>query len=184
MLVLLAVGPLTAGPITYVESGQLTGTLGTTPLTNAAFTFTFYADTTNITGAGTGANPFLNPALSTAIVIGASNGSFSEAVDTGVNNVDGIIGFVDAALTAGITFNSSGAVGYNLATPISVSATASFAANGSFATSLGTLAISAIRGAQDLTFTATTGVPEPATFSLLVVGLLGVALRAAREGQN
>jgi hypothetical protein len=167
--------PLPAAPITYVETGQLTGTLGTSGLTNVAFIFTFNGDTANITGTGISSTPFLNPAISNTFVIGASHGSFSPVIDVGVNNF-GQIGVTDPALTDGITFVSIGATGYSLATAISVSGASSYFAGGSLSTSLGTLTISS---AQNLTFAAATA-PEPATGTLSAFILLGLALVCVR----
>jgi hypothetical protein len=173
---------LAASPITYVESGQLSGTLGTTGLNNVPFTFTFNGDTNNITGAGTSASPFLNAAISNSLTIGVSNGSFSPVIEVGVNNVQGQIGVTDPALTDGITFVSAGAIGYNLATAISVSNSSFYFASGSLATTLGTLTIS---GAQNLTFTAAPATaPEPATSALSAFTLLGLVLVCVRTAKS
>jgi len=170
---------LAASPITYVETGQLSGTLGTSGLNNVAFTFTFSGDTNNITGAGTGANPFLNEAISNSLTIGVSKGSFLPVIDVGVNNVLGQIGVTDPALTDGITFTSAGAIGYDLVTPISVSSSSAYFAGGSLATTLGTLTISS---AQNLTFTV--AAPEPATGILSVFTLLGLVLVCVRTTKS
>jgi hypothetical protein len=172
--------PLGAASIIYIETGQLSGTLGSSALNDAAFTFTLIGDTANITGAGTAMSPFLNTAISNTFAIGASQGFFSSAVDAGADGVDAQVGLTSSALTAGITFNSAGATGYNLATAISVSASSPFFASGSFATNLGTLAIT---GAQNLTFTAIV-VPEPATGVLSAFTLLGFALLGVRTARK
>jgi len=156
-----------ASPIIYTESGQVSGTLGATTLTNAAFTFVFTGDTANITGSGV----LLNIPTSNSITIGASSGSFTTAVNVGVNTGSGIIGFTDLAKSNGITFTSAGAVGYNLATPISVTASTPFFDQGSLGTSLGTFTITS---ALNLSFTAITGVPEPASLTFVGAGLLGL----------
>jgi hypothetical protein len=168
--------PLAAGSITYVETGQVSGTLAGVALTNVPFTFTFLGDTTNITASG---SILLNPAISNTITIGSSNGTFTIPVETGVVSGSNIIGFSDLARTDGITFVSAGVAGYNLATAISVSAVAPVVASGgSLGTSLGTLVIT---GSQDLTFTATTGVPEPGTFEFSLIALAGVTLIGLRR---
>lgn len=172
--------PLSAASIIYIETGQLSGTLGTSALNNAGFTFTLIGDTANITGAGTDASPFLNTALSNTFAIGASHGFISSAIEAGADGQSGQVGVTSPALTAGITFDAAGAMGYNLATPIAVSAISPFFAGGSFATNLGTLAIT---GAQNLTFTAIL-TPEPATGALSALTLLGFALLGVRTARK
>ena len=173
---LTLIQPLSAGPIRYVETGQLSGTLGGVGLTNVSFTFTFFGDTANITGS----NPLLNQAISNTIVVGASNGFFTTPVETGVNSTAGIIGFADLTQLNGITLSSAGAIGYNLAAPISVSGSP-FSASGSLGTSLGTLSITS---AQNLNFTATAGVPEPGTLGLSALALIGVLLLGRANGNK
>ena len=161
--------PLAAGPITYTMTGFLSGSLGTAPVTAAAFTFVFNGDTANVTGT----NPLLNPAISNSISItGFGSGQFTEAIDVGVNPTNGIGGFADTSLASALTFQNAGFVGWDLATPIGPLASASpYWASGVFTTSLGTLSIT---GARDLTFQATT-VPEPATAALAGLALLCLA---------
>lgn len=177
---LAALQPLTAGPITYTETGQLSGTLGTTVLTNTSFTFVFNGDTANITGS----NPLLNIALSNSLSLGSSIGSFTTAVEVGVNPLSGVIGFSNTAENAGITFTSATAVGYGLATPIAITGGTPLFYTGTFATSLGTLDITS---AQNLGFTASGGVPEPGTLALVFIGLFGllaVCFRSPRSGSR
>jgi len=161
--------PLAAGPIYYTMTGSLSGTLGTAPVTGAAFTFVFNGDTTNIAGT----NPLLNPAVSNSISIaGFGSGQFTQVIDVGVNPASGIGGFSGITTFEALTFHNDGFVGWDLATPIGPLTSASpFYAAGSFTTSLGTLAIT---GAQGLSFEATT-VPEPATVALTGLALLFVA---------
>src|SRR3954467_5429490 len=136
-----------ATPIIYVESGQLSGTLGNTVLTNASFTFTFIGDTNNIftvPGSGSQILPaFLNPAISNTIVIGGSTGTFTSALVAFVDPPGAFIGVIDWA-TGGfqISFFNAGTVGYNLATSIGPLTSSTFVrASGSATTSLGTLTL-------------------------------------------
>ena len=143
-----AVTHLAAGPITYTETGQISGSLGSTILTNAAFTFIFQGDTADITNAGP--SVLLNPAISNSLLIGSSSGSFTTPVEVGVAT-NGTVGFSDLSDANGITFTTSAAIGYGLATPISLSGGTATFATGTLVTSDGTLTIN---GAQNLTFTA------------------------------
>jgi hypothetical protein len=158
-------GAVWASPITYTESGQLTGMLGGTTLTNANFTLVFNGDTANITGTTT----LLNTAISNSFTIGGVNGLFTVPVEVGVSPSQGNIGFDAPALAAGITF-PGGAFGYNLATPISVTALVPLFHTGSIPTSVGALVIGP---AQNLSFTATLA-PEPPSLTFLGVGLLAL----------
>lgn len=160
--------PLTAGAITYVESGEISGFLDSAALNDTPFTFTFYGDTSGIFNF-LSSGVLLNPATSNNIEIGASNGWFTDAVVVGVNPSigpsHGIVGFSSVSLTAGITFEAAGAFGYNLATPISVSDVPAYGhyASGPIATNLGELTIT---DARNLAFTATLGAPEPSALFL------------------
>jgi hypothetical protein len=161
--------PLAAGPISYTMTGFLNGSLGTAPVTDAAFTFVFNGDTTGITGT----NPLLNPAISNSISItGFGSGQFTQAIDVGVNPTAGIGGFTDTTETRGITLQIGGFVGWDLATSIGpLTSVAPFYAAGGLTTSLGTLSIT---GARDLTYQAN-AVPEPATAALAGLALLCLA---------
>jgi hypothetical protein len=162
--------PLAAGPITYTMTGFLTGTLGTAPVTGAAFTFVFNGDTAGISGT----NPLLNPAITNSISItGFGTGQFTQAMVAGVNPTGGIGGFSDPSTANALTLENGGFVGWGLATPIGpLTNAAAYWASGSFTTDLGSLSIT---GARDLTFEATTTVPEPATAALAGLALLGLA---------
>jgi hypothetical protein len=167
--------PLAAGPIEYIESGQLSGTLGSTVLTNAAFSFTFFGDTANITGT----NPILNPALSNVITIAGSPGAFTTAVEVGDSNAASVVGFSDLSLNNGITLVNAAAATYNLATAIGpLTAVTEFDLNAStLGTTLGTLTITS---ATNLSFQAVP-TPEPATVGLAALALLGMAVAGRRK---
>ena len=142
--------PADASPIIYVESGQLSGTLGGTVLTNVPFTFTFISDTNNIIMGPAGCSCLLTRYISNSIVIGGSVGSFTSPEDAGVNPTVGIIGISDPTTDAfGISFVNDGAFGYDLATLIGpLTNPMVFVALGSADTTLGTLVLDP-QGAQN-----------------------------------
>jgi hypothetical protein len=173
------VQPLAAGPITYVESGEISGTLGSTALDNVAFTFTFVGDTANIT---TSSGVFYNIATSNAVTIGSTNTTFTSSVEVGLNNLNGFIGLCDVISGCGPQITFEGAPGsstYALATSISIPQSGATDLIGSFTTAAGTLTATS---AQDLLFTATLGTatPEPGTVGMLGAGLAALAFLRKR----
>ena len=159
VVLVLAAQPLAAASIQYSVTGQLSGTLGSTPFANVSFVFTFSGDTSNITGLAGSSTVLLNPAISNTISIGTANGSFTTPVDAVVNDVSGVIGFGDPTVQNGIIFPSGGAAGYKLATPIGpLTSSSGISAGGSFGTSLGTLEIDS---ATNVSFQATVAAPAP-----------------------
>ena len=153
---------LAATPIYYVESGQITGTLGSTTLTDTSFTFTFYADTANIT---VSSGPFwLNMSTFNNFDIGGNNGSFTSTIYVEANNPSSGVGMcIPSGGTCSndtVSFVGTGAGSYALATAVSIPQASGPYGAGTFATTAGTLTVT---GAQNLTFTATLGTPEPET---------------------
>jgi hypothetical protein len=165
---------LLAAPITYTLSGTLSGSVGATPFTNVAFTFTFTGDTGGVFAPGP-AGVLLNPIPSNSILLGAQSGQFTEPVDTIVNANTGDAGFVDPALTKGLTIPNAGFVGWNLATGIGpLPNVGAPTAVGIFNTSFGTLTLTS---AQGVTFGAVvSAVPEPVSTALLGIGLLAFVI--------
>ena len=162
-----------ASTIQYTESGQLSGYLGSTKLTNVNFVFTFLSNTANITGNGSTSNPFQNVASSDTISIGSSNGSFTGGVEVGDIGPYDLIGFSNTALNAFIVFQNAAAGTYNLGSAIGpITSSTAYYDGGALGTSLGTLTIS---GAQNLSFKATTtAAPEPSMVGLIGFALLGM----------
>lgn len=179
---LVCAAALPASTIQYVESGQLSGTLGTTNLNDVSFVFTFIGNTANITGNGSDSNPYANTALSNTFTIGSSNGSFTGTVEVGDINASSLIGFGNSSLTGYIAFLNSVAATYNLASAVGPLTETSSYSGGSLTTSLGTLNIT---GAQDLSFTATIATaPEPSLLGLSAFGLLAIIVAGWRKSQR
>ncbi len=179
----LVFSPLVGSPITYTMTGNVSGSIGATPLSNAPFTFVFYGDTTGIYTFPSGPlNILMNPALATSILLSGSAGGFIEPVIVGVEPVAGVVGFADAANTKGLTLVHAGAVGWDLASPIGPLTGEPGFANGSFATTLGVFTIS---GGSDVSFTAANTVPEPGGALLFGCALSGlIALWRVKAGSR
>jgi hypothetical protein len=80
-----------AAPITYTFTGTGTGTVGATPFTNAAYTITLNADTTNITSFGV---TFQNVASSATMTIaGIGTATITPSVGVFDNQGNSTIGF-------------------------------------------------------------------------------------------
>lgn len=181
-----------AAPFVYTFGGVGSGTANGTTF-DGAFTFTFYGDTANIDAS---ASPFyyLRNVGGTF-----TEGSFTASIDptvTLVATADSAtprINFFNAAFDNGLGINDPSLTGYGLASsigPLTVSApgsassflTPTFNTNGDgFATSGGVVRLVTN---TSLTFTAQPfgAVPEPATWSMMVLGfgIIGAALRRRR----
>jgi hypothetical protein len=170
--------PLAAEPITYTMTGTLSGSLGVTDFSGAAFTIVLDGDTANITEAGA----LFNGATSTSISIaGFGSGDFTEGIDAAT--AGGIAGLLNLSGTDGILIENLGFAGWDLATSLGPleETGAAYLDTVSFDTSLGTLTIT---DAENVSFGASTStVPEPATVGLVALSLFGIALRRrwARE---
>ncbi len=181
----LALFPLFGTPITYTMTGNVSGSIGSTQLSNAPFTFVFSADTGGIfTWTDGYIDVLMNPASSTSILLSGSSGGFTEPVIVGVNAAAGIVGFADPNNTKGLTFYNAGAIDWDLASPIGpLTAAESGAGTGAFATSLGLFTIGS---GSNLSFTAE--VPEPGGVlffgSMLsgVIALWRVRVRSCSKG--
>jgi PEP-CTERM motif len=172
-----------AGPITYTFTATVTGTLGTTPFTNASLIAVAIGDTANAGPDGGGG--FINDigaGLATISISGVGSGTFTDLMYVFSCPGCGPVIELQEQSTAigGFDFTSAGlGSNYDLTTAIGpVSSTDPVAPNflpWSVATSFGTFNITSI---DNPTFQATLGgasVPEPGTFLLLSLGLLAAA---------
>jgi hypothetical protein len=158
-----------AGTIVYTETATASGSLGSSIFSNALLTITLTGDTANVTGA----SGFFTNTVGTATVnvSGIGLATFTSALDAFDNQT-----FTPTA-AAGIGEVGSGSIldtfdsaftSYALQTAIGPITDASFVNSSvSASTSLGALNLTS---AGNSTFTATTGVPEPAGFALLGIG--------------
>ncbi len=185
MAMLCVVAPAAFGaPITYVFSGPATGTLGSTPFTNAQVTVTGTADTANIVHIDV-ATPCVNLAGVTIAIAGVGT-----TTATGPNFLfdfqagTGGWGFENGTCTAlgqtWIGVNNAQAATYGLATSIGPTTGTQDFAN-STPTAAGSLTFTSV----PLTFQATLGevaqiapVPTLNQLALLALGLMLITLAA------
>ncbi len=173
-----------ASPISYIFQGTGAGHLGNSPFDNALFTITVNADTDNVQDQGGGL--FVNVGTSAQIVIqGLNPATFLIPVQLFDNQPVGVAGLsrapdaadlIDLVDPAFNNYDLKGDFG-----PVFIP----FPLFGQFNCQFG--CVSTTEGdldfisMTDLTFSATTGVPEPSTLVLMGAGVLGLGERLRRK---
>jgi hypothetical protein len=156
-----------ADPVIYTEQAVATGTFGNADFIDSLVTITLTADTSGVTGAGTG---FLtNTGQASLTLGGVSEGVFLDPITAfasmgalgttlGITDLPAFADLLDTGLPAGLA--------YDLSTSLAPQTGASLISpNASFATTNGELTLFL---AGDSTFSANmTSVPEPASLALL-----------------
>jgi hypothetical protein len=191
IILALSAGWVQADPITYVETGTMSGSINGMLFSDAAVTITTVADTANITFTNNpgGVPTFENAGVTTIQIAGVGTatftgdtiGAFSEDLSVFTPGLEGV-GITDLTAQVSLLGNlANGPPFYDLST--SFSATASgFTGGGGFMTTLGELAIASVSG--DATFTATLSpaVPEPSSLALCgIAGFVGLGCARARH---
>jgi hypothetical protein len=177
-LMLCSAALVQAGAITYTEQATATGTLGSSAFNSALVTITFVGDTTNVVCGG----GFCYNAVGTATVNVAGVGTAAFTSDTyrAFDNQGAIaVGIADESSGASILDTYDSAFGtYDLTTAIGPVTDASFIRpDVTFSTDLGGFNLQSV---GDSTFTATTGIPEPATLAPFGAGLAVLSLLRKR----
>ena len=160
----LFVAPAHAALMRYTITGVGSGSLGTTPFTDADFVITTEADTDDVFAFAHGF-VVLSPSMR-VFVAGIGSGDFANPTRTVSNQEFSRSGFGDDALHRGVTFvNNEILTSYDLRTPIGpVAGLLTFNADASFPTTAGDFSLTE---ALDGTFTAA-AVPEPPSAALVL----------------
>jgi len=175
--VFVAVPTLSAEPMIYTMAGNLTGTVGTTTLTNAPFVWTFISDTTAINTTGlkagqyqTNETSFSAGAASSINITGVGNATATDPLLVSIDTraAKGTVTMSNPASTFGIQITDPADIDtWLLANPIGpISGAAQTLSTTTLNTSLGPLNLT---GASNVTFQAQYG---PA-FPHLAMGPLG-----------
>jgi hypothetical protein len=181
-------GGVHAATITYTFTGVASGSLDGVAFTDTDFTVTETGDTANIVPPGGSGGEYFAPIDSADFTLGSDSGSLSGAGLTNTVVLNPSSSFPAIVFGQG---NSGGGVAeglinpafetYDLATGFPLTAgTPSFITQ-VFDTSTGSLL--EFDSASSVSFQAVGGVPEPATWAVMLVGFggLGAAMRSRRR---
>ena len=179
-----------ANPITYTQTGHLTGTIGSTAFTDAAVTLTTVSDTANLVDLSSvfGVPVYENPGLTTIDIAGVGVATFSNDL-FGMFTQD--VSSYGDGFDVGIADLTIGNAIVGLSTPTFYDGVSNFTATGtSFSentpftyqtTSMGDLIITGVSGNGTFTAVTSATVPEPSSLALIGVGGLGLAVRTIRR---
>jgi hypothetical protein len=190
-VVLAWVTPARATPITYTEQLTGTGTIGGSTFTNALVTINLFGDTSTVSGSpGSFERDF---GTATVTVFGFGTATFTDpqlwAFDNpfggsgstpvaGISDITASLLIADTNNVAFATYDLRTSIG-PLAGPVAINPGALFP------TTMGNFALTSVSG-NTSTFSATTSaaVPEPATLTLITLGLTGLVTRYRRRSSR
>jgi PEP-CTERM motif len=174
----------TAGPITYAETFNASGTVNGTPF-DTVVTFTFNSDTTLVFGNCDGVpGIFCTPnGVAGVSIQGIGSGTFTDPFNVFVNQGVQVAGFTDDAIEDILDLANPAFATYDLKSAIGpLSSSYFFVDTGvPIGSTLGDVIIDSVSGIP--TFTATVGgtTPEPGSFVLFGSGVIGLAAMLRRK---
>jgi hypothetical protein len=177
-LLLGGAGRAVAMPIVYTDQATASGTLGSTPFTNALVTVTFTGDTNTVTGGV----PFFTNTVGVAqvTVAGIGTATFTNPMETFDNQTQQFAGIADISGSPVSVLDTQNAAfaTYDLKSFIGpFTGPVFFNAGHTFPTTAGGFTLQSVLN-NTSTFTATApaaAVPEPTSLALFGVGALGLA---------
>jgi PEP-CTERM motif len=180
-------GASQAAPITYIFSGVGSGSLDGTAFTDADFTVTLVGDTGDVTSGG---GELMNDATSAIFTLGAQSATLTGVgndvvLDTSPSFPIIVFGQSQSAAPFGVAegLSNSAFPSYNLASafPLTSGAPAFDAKPQVFETSDGALEFDS---ASSMSFQAITAAPEPATWTLMLLGIGGLGMALRMQGRS
>ncbi len=163
-----------AGTITYTETVDATGTLGSSSFTDALVTLTFVGDTANVTNPSSGI--YRNPMGTATVTVNGMTATLSGAsgLDVFVNQTDDTAGIETFATI--LTVTDSALASYDLTGSIGpLTGTAGGSTGSHFPTSGGDLVIASFTSTATFQAIVSASVPEPAGLLLMGLGIAGLA---------
>lgn len=180
-LVFLAALCSAAAPAAIVDwmlTGTLTGSLGASNFTDAAFTMIFQVDTTQVTQPSGGVYHSAVGLPGSITITGTGTGNFNSGNLVLFSNTNNSVGGLGINFSSDLLdFTAPGLATWTMSTPFAAeSATATFVTSGQIGTDAGLLTFGGTGSANNLIFSASLEVPEPVGFGLMGLGLAATAV--------